>query len=92
MDLIFTCHPKKTEVFDQPVGIKSKPPVLKQEAVFSCPRAYYLGEGTAPHLVATSFQEVVENDTVSPECPFLQTKQPHLLLLLLTRLTFQNFH
>jgi len=64
-------------------NIQFKPPLTQLEAIFSRPIASYLGEETNTRLTTTSFQVVVESDTVSPQCPLLQTKQPQFPQLLL---------
>ena len=65
---------------------------VKLEVISSCLIACYLGEETDTHLATTSFQVVVESDKVSPEPPFLQTKQPQFPQLLLIRLVLQTLH
>jgi len=57
-------------------NIQSKPPLMQLEAISSYPIASYLGEETNTHLTTASFQVVVESNTVSPQPPLLQTKQP----------------
>ncbi|KAK4806827.1 hypothetical protein QYF61_005623 [Mycteria americana] len=76
-------HPFGEEIFP---NIQSKPPLVQLEAISSCPIACYLGEETDNHLATTSFQVVVESDTVSPQPPFLQAKQPQSPQPLLIRL------
>ncbi|KAK4825477.1 LOW QUALITY PROTEIN: hypothetical protein QYF61_027632 [Mycteria americana] len=53
---------------------------------------WLLGEETDPHLSTTSFQVVVETNKVSPQPPFLQTKQPQFPQPLLIRLVLQTLH
>jgi len=76
-------HSFSEEIFP---NIQSKPPLEQDEAISPCPVACYLGEETDTHLSTVSFQVIVESSKVSPEAPFLQTKQPQFLQLLLTRL------
>lgn len=57
-------------------NVKSKPPLMQLEAVFSCFITWYLGEETDPHLPKTSCQVVVEGNSVQPS--FLQAKQCQL--------------
>ncbi|KAK4806266.1 hypothetical protein QYF61_013410 [Mycteria americana] len=79
-------------MLDNPFGeeifpnIQSKPPLAQLEAISSPPITCYLGEETDPHLSTASFQVVVESDKVSPQPPFLQTKQSQLPQPLLIRL------
>ncbi|KAK4830521.1 hypothetical protein QYF61_011500 [Mycteria americana] len=49
-----------------------------------------LPEETDPHLTITSFQVVVESDKVSPQPPFLQTKQPQFPKPLLIKLVLHQ--
>ena len=80
-------NPFSEEIFP---NIQSKPPLVQSEAVSSCPITCYLGEETNTHLVTTSFQVAVESDKVSPEPPFLQTKQPQFPQPLLVRLVLNT--
>ncbi|KAK4816299.1 hypothetical protein QYF61_014597 [Mycteria americana] len=80
------CH---EEVF---CNVQSKPPLAQLEAISSHPITSYLGEETNPHLSTPSFQVVVESNKVSPQPPFLQTKQPQFPQLLLIRLLLQTLH
>ncbi|KAK4818581.1 hypothetical protein QYF61_015381 [Mycteria americana] len=73
-------------------NIQSKPPLVQLEAISSCPITCYLGEETDPHLSTTSFQVAVESEKVSPQPPFLQTKQPQFPQPLLIRLLLQTLH
>ncbi|KAK4825734.1 hypothetical protein QYF61_002173 [Mycteria americana] len=73
-------------------NIQSKPLLTQLEAISSHPVASYLGEETDTHLTTTSFQAVVESDEVSPQPPFLQTKQPQFPQPLLIRLVLQTLH
>ncbi|KAK4815740.1 hypothetical protein QYF61_006778 [Mycteria americana] len=73
-------------------NIRSKPPLAQPEAISSHPITCDLGEETNPHLPTTSFQVVVESDKVSPQPPFLQTKQPQFPQPLLIRLVLQTLH
>ena len=69
-------------MLDNPFGeeifpdVQSKPPLVQLEAVSFHPITSYLIEETSTHLATPSFQVVVESDKVSPQPPFLQTKQP----------------
>ncbi|KAM9656645.1 uncharacterized protein ACIBXB_008917 isoform 1-T1 [Morphnus guianensis] len=72
--------------------IQSKPLFLQLEAISSCPISRHLTEETSNHLTTTSFQVVVESDKVSPQPPFLQTKQPQFPQPLLIRLVLQAPH
>ena len=67
-------------------NIKSKPPLVQLEAISPCSVVCYLGQETSTYLATTSFQVAVEGDKVSPELPFLQTKQLQFPQLLLIRL------
>ncbi|KAK4821425.1 hypothetical protein QYF61_019703 [Mycteria americana] len=71
---------------------QSKPPLVQLEAISSHSITCYLGEETDPHLSTTSFQAVVESRKVSPQPPFLQTKQSQLPQPLLIRLLLQTLH
>ena len=51
-----------------------------------------MGEEADTQIATTSFQTVAESDKVTPEPPFLQTKQPELPQLLLVRLVLQTPH
>ncbi|KAK4825740.1 hypothetical protein QYF61_002179 [Mycteria americana] len=73
-------------------NIQSKPPLAQLEAISSRPITCYLGEETDPHLSTTSFQAVVESDKVSPQPPFLQTKQPQFPQPILISLVLQTLH
>ncbi|KAK4815496.1 hypothetical protein QYF61_003054 [Mycteria americana] len=73
-------------------NIQSKPPLAQLEAISSHPITCYLGEETDPHLSTTSCQAVVESDKVSPQPPFLHTKQPQFPQPLLIRLVLQTLH
>jgi len=64
----------------------SKPHLEQPEDVFSHPITFYFGEETDTHLATTSFPVVVKSDRVSPQPPFLKTKQPQIPQLLLVRL------
>ncbi|KAK4823224.1 hypothetical protein QYF61_027565 [Mycteria americana] len=72
--------------------IQSKPPLVQLEAISSRPIPCYLGEETDSHLSTTSFQVVEESHKVSPQPPFLQTKQPQFPQPLLIRLVLQTLH
>jgi len=65
---------------------------MQLEAISPCPITCYLGKDTDIHLTPSSLQVVVESDKVSPQPPFLQTKQPRLPQLLLIRLVLQTLH
>ncbi|KAK4826053.1 hypothetical protein QYF61_004168 [Mycteria americana] len=84
--------------FDNPFGeeifpnTQSKHPLVQLEAISSCHMACYLQEETNTHLSTTSFQVVVESDKVSPQPPFLQTKQPQFPQPLLISLVLQTLH
>ncbi|KAK4827917.1 hypothetical protein QYF61_022365, partial [Mycteria americana] len=80
-------HPFSKEVFP---NIPPKPLLMQPKAISSHPIASYLGEETDMHLTTTSFQVVVESDEVSPQPPFLQTKQPQFPQPLLIRLVLQT--
>ena len=64
-------------------NIQPKPPLMQPETIFSHPVASYLGEETDICLATTCLQIVAESEKVSPEPPFLQTKQPPFFQLLL---------
>ena len=68
-------NPFSEEVFP---NIQSKPPLAQLEAISSHPITCYLTEETSTHLATTPLQVVAESDKVSPQPPFLQTKQPQL--------------
>jgi len=61
-------------------NIQSKLPLAQLEAIASCPITCCLREETDSHLPTTSFQVAAESANVSPEPPFLQTKQLQFLL------------
>ena len=71
---------------------QSKSPLVQPEAFPSCPIACYRGEETSPQLPTTSFQVVIESNKMSPEPPFLQTKQRQFPQLSLIRLVLQTLH
>ncbi|KAK4814188.1 hypothetical protein QYF61_011911 [Mycteria americana] len=82
-------HPFSKEIFP---NIQSKPLLTQLEAISSCPITGYLGEETNTHHTTTSFQVVVESGKVSPQPPFLQTKQSQFPQPLLIRLVLQTLH
>ena len=82
-------NPFSEEIFP---NIQSKPPLVQLEAISSRPITCYLGEETNPHLATTSFQAVVESNKVSPQPPFLQTKQLQFPQPLLIRPVLLTLH
>ncbi|KAK4826688.1 hypothetical protein QYF61_010697 [Mycteria americana] len=82
-------NPFREEIFTH---IQSKLPLVQLEAISSCPITSCLGEETDTYLSTTSFQVAVESDEVSPQPPFLQTKQPQFPQPLLRRLMLQTLH
>ncbi|KAK4823572.1 hypothetical protein QYF61_003576 [Mycteria americana] len=86
---LFQCFPCSEEIFP---NIQPEPPLVQLEAISSCPIASYLGEETNTHLSTTSFQVVTESNKVSPQPPFLQTKQSQFPQLFLIRLVLQTLH
>jgi len=71
-------------------NIQSKSPLMQLEAISSRPITSYLGEETNTHLTTASSQGVVESNKVPPQPPLLQTEQPQLPQLLLSRLVLQT--
>lgn len=71
---------------------QSKPSLVQPKAISSCPIAYCLGEETDPLLANTSFHIVPETQKVSPQTPFLQSKQPKLPEPLLVWLQLRSLH
>ena len=65
---------------------------MQPGSIASHPITSYLGEETNTCLTTTSFQVAVENNKVSPPPPPLQTTQPQLPQLVLTRLVLKTLH
>jgi len=65
---------------------------MQLEAIASRPITGYLGEETNTCFTTTSFQGVVESNKVPSQPPLLQTKQPQLPQLLLTRFVLRTPH
>ena len=76
-------NPFGEEIFP---NTQSKPPLAQLGAIASHPITCFLGKETNTHLATTTFQAVIESHKVSPQPPFLQTKQPQFPQLLLIRL------
>lgn len=66
--------------------------LVQRKDIFSHPITCYLGEDTDPNPNTTSFQLVVEGNTVFPELSFLQIKHNlgHLALLNSMQLTLAH--
>ena len=62
------------------LNIQPESSLVQLVAIPCHPIGSYTGEEANPHLTTASFQLAVESDYVSPEPPFLQTKQTQNLM------------
>jgi len=56
-------------------NMQPEPPLVQLEAIHSSSSIVTWEKRLSPHLTTTSFLVAVDSDKVSPELPFLQTKQ-----------------